>query len=65
MFFGFLQFRQCIDIVHFPIQPDAHESLCTQLIEQFRLFTLASGYYRRKYHQTGVGRQLQNLIDHL
>ena len=47
------------------VDPQPHEALRAQLLEQVRLLALASDDERREDHQARVFRQLQHVIHHL
>ena len=54
-----------IDFMHFAVDPQAHETLRAQFVEQVDLFALAAHHQRREDHQLGVFRQRQDVIHHL
>jgi hypothetical protein len=65
VFFLRVDLRQCVQLVHAPVDACAHEPLSAHLLENFRVFALAIYDHRREQQDREPLRQLHDLVDHL
>ena len=62
---GFLQGRQCVDLIHLAVDAQPRKALRAQLVEQIQLLALALHHQRRKDHDLRAFRQFQHMVHHL
>ena len=65
VFLRLREFGQVVDLVDLAVHAQAGEPLGAQFGEEFELLALAVGDHRGEDHQLAVGRQGEDVVDHL